>query len=183
MKNDRGRGTDKVKAVRNQLALSEGLHWRPKWTIQKYADYAAFLAGKWHEQVVMDGNCLLNEGINEMFNLICGDPAGVPFSEAIAYIGVGDQATPAADPTQTSLQATTNQLYKAMDTGYPTYGTDQKATWRSTFLAAEANWAWNEITVANGDSDADVNMNRLVQSVGTKASPGVWTVSLEITLA
>jgi hypothetical protein len=181
MRSDRGKGKDKVMA-RSQLALSEGLHWKPKWIVRKYADYSAYLAGKWHEQIVVDKNCLLNEGINLMWSLICGG-AGTAFDEADSYIGVGDQATPAADPAQTGLQATTNKLYKGMDADYPEFGADQKATWRATFLADEANWAWNEITVANGDSDDDVNLNRLVQSVGTKASPGVWTVSLEITLA
>lgn len=183
MRSDRGKGKDKVKAIHNQLALQEGLRWKPRWTIQKYADYAAYLAGKWSEQVVVNENCLLNEGINAMWSLICGDATYDPFSEGNSYIGVGDQPTPAADPAQTGLQATTNKLYKAMDTDYPTFGTDQLAIWRSTFLADEANFAWNEITVANGNSDAAENMNRLVQSVGTKASPGVWTVSLQITLS
>jgi len=181
MKSDRGKGTDKV-AVRNQLAMREAVRWNPKWTIRKYADHEAFLAGKCHEQIVIDKNCLLDEGINLMWSLICGG-AGTAFDEASSYIGVGDADTPAADPAQVGLSALTNKLYKGMDADYPTFGDDQIATWRATFLAAEANFAWNEITVANGDSDSDVNLNRLVQSVGTKASPGVWTVSLEITLA
>ncbi len=37
--------------------------------------------------------------------------------------------------------------------------------------------------MANGDSDAAVNLNRKAQSVGTKESPAVWTLELEITLA
>ena len=161
--------------------LYDAVRWQPKWTITKYADQDAYARGESYETISITHNLLLNEGINAAWTLICGG-GGTAFTNAAAYIGVGDDATGAA-ATQTGLQAAVNKLYKAMDVSYPTYGTLQKATWRSTFLAAEANFAWNEITVANGNSDASTNLNRLVQAVGTKASPGVWTVSLEITLS
>jgi len=126
-------------------------------------------------------NLLLNEGINELWTLICGTGA-TQFSNAAAYMGVGDSAT-AADATQTGLQAVTNKLYKAMDTSYPTYGSSQKATWRATFGADDANFHWQEITVANGNSDAAKNLNRKVQDMGTKPSeaPGsTWVATLEV---
>ena len=146
----------------------------------KYADQENFEKGNPTNCIVVDGNLLLNEGINALWTLVCGG-AETAFDNSNARIGVGDSITPAA-ATQTGLQATTNKLYKAVDGGYPTYGTSQKATWRATFGSSEANFAWNEITVANGANDSAKNLNRLVQYLGTKASPGIWTVSLEITI-
>jgi hypothetical protein len=126
------------------------------------------------------GNLLLNEGINELWTLIAGTGA-TKFDNTNAYIGVGDSAT-AADATQTGLQAATNKLYKAMDTSYPTYGASQKVTHRSSFGSGDANFVWNEITVANGKSDASKNMNRKVQSMGTKVT-GTWVATHETTLS
>lgn len=123
----------------------------------------------------------MNEGINAAWTLICGG-GGTPFNNANSYIGVGDSAT-AADAVQTGLQASTNKLYKGMDTSYPTYGTSQQAVWRSTFASGEGNFAWNEITVANGNSDSAVNLNRKVQSMGTKVSGTTWVATLTIILS
>jgi hypothetical protein len=101
------------------------------------------------------GNLLLNEGINELFALICS-ATGTKFDNTNAYLGVGDSAT-AADATQTGLQAAANYLYKAMEAGFPTYGTAQKATWKSSFGSAEANFAWNEFTVCNTGANTGKN--------------------------
>jgi hypothetical protein len=125
-------------------------------------------------------NILLNEGINALWTLVAGTGA-TKFDNTNAYIGVGDSAT-AESASQTGLQGT-NKKYNAMDGGYPTYGTSQKATWRATFASADANFAWNEITVANGNSDSAVNLNRKVQTMGTKASGTSWVATLEITLS
>ena len=133
------------------------------------------------KQIVFEYNLLLNEGINELWTLVAGTGA-TKFDNANACIGVGDSAT-AADATQTGLQATTNKLYKAMDASYPTYGSLQKVTHRSTFGSGDANFPWNEITVANGNSDAAKNLNRKVQAMGTKASGTSWVATLEITLS
>jgi hypothetical protein len=48
-----------------------------------------------------EGNCLLNSGVDEMWDLIVGDSAN-HFNNAGATIGVGDSATAAA-ATQTDL--------------------------------------------------------------------------------
>jgi|YelNatPaOPRAMG01_1025707.scaffolds.fasta_scaffold18459_2 hypothetical protein len=127
-------------------------------------------------------NCFLVEGMNEMWNLILGLTA-TPFSSANAYIGVGDSST-AEDESQTGLQATTNKYYKAMATGYPkgpADAGDKKAVFRSVFASGEAEFAWNEVTVANGGSDAAKNMLRIVQSKGTKPSGEEWTAEIECT--
>jgi len=62
-------------------------------------------------------------------------------------------------------------------------GSAQKATWQATFGSDEANFTWNEITVANGNSDSAMNLNRKVQSMGTKASGTTWVVQVSITLS
>ena len=158
-----------------------------RWTIRKFSDdtaYRAWLAAGQPalpaEQVdEIDGNLLLNEGIALLLDLGIG-AGGTTFANANAYLGVGDSST-AAGATQTGLQATTNKLYKAMEAGYPQRAS-QTVTWRSVFGESEANWAWGEFTVANGNSDSAVNLNRKVESKGTK-SGGTWTLDLAITIS
>lgn len=124
-------------------------------------------------------NLGLNEGINLLTTLLCGG-AGTAFSNANSYIGVGDSAT-GETAAQTGLQASTNKLYVAVDGSYPTYGTSQQAAWRSTFTGAQANYAWNEFTVANGNSDSATNLNRKVSAQGTKTSGQTWQPTCTIT--
>ncbi len=131
-----------------------------------------------YEVRIFKKNLALNEGVNALWNLVCG-ASFIAFDNSNAHIGVGDSDV-AAVATQTGLQGA-NKKYKGMDTGYPSYGSDQKATWRATFGGTDANFAWKEITVANGDSDASVNLNRKVESMGTKSEGSTWTVSVEIT--
>jgi hypothetical protein len=124
-----------------------------------------------------EGNCLLNSGIDEMWDLICGDSAN-HFNNAGTQIGVGDSNT-AASASQTDLQAATNKTYKGMDSGYPT-STSQKATFKASFGASEANYAWNEWVVKQSTSGKC--LNRKVESLGTKTG-GTWTLQVDITLA
>lgn len=153
------------------------LHHILGWSVEKVRDLGIF---EKPSLMVVNGNILLNEGINLLWTLACGG-SGTPWNNANAYIGVGDGTT-AESATQTGLQGT-NKAYKAMDAGYPTYGTNQQARWQSTFGGTEANFTWNEITVANGDSDTATNLNRKVQSMGTKASGTTWIAQLTITLS
>jgi hypothetical protein len=89
-----------------------------------------------YEVIEGEGNCLLNTGIDEMWDLIVGDSAN-HFNNASSTIGVGDSNT-AANATQTDLQAATNKTYKGMETGYPT-STSQKATCQS--LTSAVSWS------------------------------------------
>jgi tetrahydromethanopterin S-methyltransferase subunit D len=126
------------------------------------------------------GNLLLNGGINVAWGLICA-AGGTAFSNANAYIGVGDSAT-AAVATQTGIQAATNRLNVGMDATYPLAAAAQAEVWRSTFTSSLANFAWNEIVVSNAN-DFVHGLNRLVQTMGTKASGATWVASLTITLS
>lgn len=161
--------------------LQEKLGYRTQWIVRKYRTDDDYLQGNEpYETVGLDGNLLLNEGIGELWDLACGLGTPAAFSNANAYLGVGDSNT-AASATQTGLQASTNKLYQPMESGYP-QRSGETVTFRAVFTNAEANWAWEECTVANGNSDASVNLNRKVGSLGTKAS-GTWTLDLAITLS
>ena len=180
-----GLGMDLAGALALVHVADHPIMIRRRWRIEKYIgdfkeakDFPKNL--KPYEAVEFEGNLLLNEGIDELWALVCGTGA-VKFDNTNANMGVGDSAT-AADATQTGLQAATNKLYKAMDASYPTYGASQKATWRSTFGSADANFVWNEITVCNTAADTGKNLNRKVQAMGTKASGSTWVATLEVTL-
>ena len=133
-----------------------------------------------YEVIEGEGNCLLNTGIDEMWDLITGavSGAGHIFDNAHAQIGIGDSST-AADPSQTDLQAATNKTYKGMESGYPT-SAEQKATFKASFGDSEANYAWNEWVVKQ--STSAICLNRKVESLGTKSS-GTWTLEVSITLS
>lgn len=158
--------------------------YKAQWKIEKYkGDFVsaseAEKLGKPYETVVLEGNLLLNEGINNLWTHLCGGSA-TAYSNANARIGVGNSTT-AAQATDTGLLGA-SQLYKAMDATYPTYGSSQQAVFRSTFGSTEANWAWEEITVDNG-ATAAINLNRKVQAMGTKVSGTTWVATLTITLS
>lgn len=184
--------------------VQEKPNWHPEWQIRRFESKADLKAQRkadlefetldlYQEKEAIDlfgmpqlttfqHNLLLNEGINELFTIICSASSGTKFDNTNAYIGVGDSST-AESASHTGLQASTNKLYVAMDGSYPTYGTSQKATWRSTYTSANGNFAWNEFTVANGNSDSADNLNRKVSSQGTKQSGQTWEISLEITMS
>jgi hypothetical protein len=125
------------------------------------------------------GNLLLNEGINMLWTLVCSG-GGTKFDASNAYMGVGSSDASAL-ASQTGL--TTALAYVGMDSGFPTFGTSQCATWRATFDGTHANGDWKEFTVANGNSDAAANLNRKVSIQGTKVSGQVWQVTFQIVLS
>jgi hypothetical protein len=168
------------------MERQELANWLCRFRLSKYhQDIAPYRGreGEFHrlftpyEVMEGEGNCLLNTGIDEMWDLIVGDSAN-HFNNANAQIGVGDSNT-AASPSQTDLQAATNKTYKGMESGYPT-STTQKATFRSSFGASDANYAWNEWVVKQSTSSKC--LNRKVESLGTK-SGGTWTLEVNITLS
>ena len=133
-----------------------------------------------YEVVEGEGNCLLNTGIDEIWDLVTGVVSGADhiFDNSHTQIGVGDSDT-AANASQTDLQAASNKTYKAMESGYPT-STSQKATFKSSFGADDANYAWKEWVVKQSTSGKC--LNRKVESLGTK-SGGTWTLEVNITLS
>ncbi|MBI1397053.1 MAG: hypothetical protein GC151_13840 [Betaproteobacteria bacterium] len=163
------------------MQVAEKLAYKTLWTIRRYADDAAFERDDPFAVSEIDGNLLLNEGIGELLDLACGLGTPTNFGNTSAYIGVGDSTTAEA-ASQTDLQAASNKTYKAMSASYP-QRSGQTVTWRAVFGSADANYAWEEFTIANGSSGTAKNLNRKVSSQGTKASGQTWTVDVSITLS
>lgn len=136
------------------------------------------IVGPAEELIVIEGNLLLNEGIQALLDLTIG-AGGAAFSNANARIGVGDSATAEA-ATQTDLQAATNKTYKAMNATYPQRAA-QTLTFQADFLSADANYVWNEWVIDNG-AGAGKTLNRKVASLGTKTT-GTWTMSGTVTIS
>ena len=159
--------------------------WNVQWKVSKYegdinackteAERQAFLK-KPCQVVKGKGNCLLNTGINELWELVAGASAN-HFDNTHATIGVGNSTTAAA-AAQTDLQGA-SKTYKGMEATYPLH-TTQAITFKSVFGNAEANYAWNEWVVKQ--STSSICLNRKVESMGTKAS-GSWAIEVAISLA
>ena len=172
-------------------SLIEKMLEKATWKIGRWASEADKKAGKIYSKeeamrlfgapqfTEIDGNCLCNEGINDLWKLVCGT-GGAQFSNALAnlIVGTGSGAAAATDAEATF----TAGVKKAMESGFPTYGTSQKATWKSSYGSGDANQAWNEFGVLNAASSGDL-LNRKVSSQGTKTSGQTWELSLEITLS
>ena len=112
-------------------------------------------------------NLVVNVGGALMLDLLIG-AGGTVFSNANAYIGIGDSATAAA-VGQTDLQAATNKLRKAMDATFPSRAS-QVMTFKSTFASGDANYAWNEIGLFNASSAGSMFSRALVTSPFTKTA-------------
>jgi hypothetical protein len=169
-----------------KMRTKESARWLCRFRLSKYKEDIEGYRGREaefhrlyqpYEVLEKEGNLLLNSGIDEMWDLICGDSAN-HFNNATAQIGVGDSNTAAA-ATQTDLQASTNKTYKGMETSYPT-STTQKATFKASFGDSEANYAWNEWVIKQSASAKC--LNRKVESLGTKTS-GTWTLEVSVTLS
>jgi len=176
--------------------MKEKLKWKSKWEITEFDDPTGAAAKQSkaglslsnlkqrftvERGAVIKGNLALNEGIQGILDMICALDTVTTWSNANAYFGVGDSSTAAA-ATQTGLLAAVNKEYNALDAGYPTRSS-QTVTWRATFGNGEAEFDWNEFTVANGNSNDAVNLNRKVYAYGTKAAGKTWVISLSITLS
>lgn len=158
------------------------------------SDVLRELVGEPEECVEIHGNLLVNEGIGRLLDLLCG-AGGTAYNNANAYIGVGDTATAAA-ATDTELLATqnaANRFYKIMVATYPVSpGSNgaQSRDWRADFTTTEANFAWQEWTIAAGATTASgsgflvgtTNLNRKIQSLGTKTT-GTWTMTGTVTIS
>jgi len=172
--------------------------WKAQWRIDKFRDPKERIAKALQAGLPMaealrlhgdayigaeefEANIALNEGLQELIDIICGLGTPTKWDNSNARLGVGDSNT-AENATQTGLQAATNKTWKTMDATYP-QRSNQTAEWRATFGSSDANYAWEEYTVVNAASDTGKNLNRKCSSKGTKASGETWTLSLQITFS
>jgi len=102
------------------------------------------------------------------------------FSNANAYIGVGDSST-AFSAAQTDLVAATNKVRKAQEATYPQRSSNA-LTYRSLFGTADANFAWAEWGVFNGSSGNEM-LSRKVEALGTKTSAASWQFTVTLTIS
>lgn len=182
--------------TKNKVFSKDKATWDSSFTIKKYANQEDYEANREYSQeesyelfgtkqttkIEKPGNLLLNDGITVLLNLLTTTGSSpTAYSSANTYIGVGDSSTAEA-ASQTGLQATTNKLWKAMDSTYPQVS-GQTATWQATFTGAEANFAWNEFTIVNASTDSGTNLCRKVSAQGTKVVDQVWTIVYTVTLS
>jgi len=154
--------------------------WQVLASVEKWHSASTHAAGLPPDEVVeVPDNLLVNEGILVLLNLLTGTGAETVFGTG-SYIGVGDGTTAAA--VGDIDLAGSNKDYQAMETGYPTVAA-QTVTWRAIWGSTEGNFAWQEWTVANGNSGSSKNLNRKVASLGTKGSGSSWTLTVTITVS
>src|SRR4030067_2756204 len=121
--------------------------WKAKWRIHKFSDTDDKIASALHAGLATteasrmykdaflaaeewDTNIALNEGLQELIDIICGIGTPTAWNNTNARLGVGDSNTAEA-AIQTGLQATTNKTFKAMDATHP-QRSGQSAEWRAT---------------------------------------------------
>jgi hypothetical protein len=176
----------------------DAVSWKTNWRIDKFKDQKDTIAqamqlGTPIEQAKTQfnhafletqkfaSNIALNVGLQELIDIICGLGTPTKWDSTNSKIGVGDSNTAEA-ASQTGLQAQTNKTFKAMDLGYP-IRSNQTVEWRATFGSADANYTWEEYTVANAAGEGAKNLNRKVASKGTKSLGETWVLSLQITFS
>lgn len=118
---------------------------------------------------------ITNAGLDQIASLITG--AGTDFSSTNARIGVGNGGAAVA-VSQTDLQGS-SKVRKGMDSGYPKVS-GPTVTFRSTFLPAEANFAWLEWGIFNAASGGTM-LNRVAENNSTKLSNQTWIMQVDVT--
>lgn len=166
-------------------ALAEHGNWKVRWVAAYYTgDWTAEqidagLAGAPDDTRIAENNLLVTAGITLLLNLLIG-AGGTVYSNANAYLGIGDSTTAAAIG-QTDLQAATNKVRHAMDATYPQVSTNV-VTFRSTFLTSEGNFSIQEQATFNASS-AGTMLNRKVSDLGTKTSASTLQLTMTITIS
>jgi hypothetical protein len=165
-----------------RASIPEHGRWRGHFTITKYRSEAHYARRRHYAITRTPENLLLNAGIQNMLDLLCATASPTTFSNANAFLGVGDSAT-AAVATQTQLQAVSNLAFVGMVATYPSRAA-QTMTWQASFGSSTGNFAWNEFCISSGSTNSTgVKLNRLVRAQGTKTSGQVWVLTLTVTIS
>lgn len=123
-------------------------------------------------------NLMLNEGIDEIFDLTTETNAVDYYTNALARVGVGNSTT-AVMASDTGLIGGST-AFEGMEGGFPNLATAQRVDFKGSFASGIAEFAWEEFTVDNGSSP-NANLQRLVTPKGTKSSGETWTAEIQIT--
>jgi hypothetical protein len=176
---EKGKSNEKLNIAQSTGILEKAFE-NAVWKIRKFANDEAVKNNKPYEVSSFKGNCLCNEGINEILTIIGSDSSGTKYDNTNAYliVGTGDGAA-TADDTESDFTA---GVVEGMESSYPTYGTSQKITWKASYGSDDANQAWNEFGVLNASTSGKL-LNRKVSDQGTKTSGQTWELSLEITFS
>lgn len=165
--------------------LADKGNWRTHWRAAYYdGDWTAEqidagLAGLPSDVREQDGNILVTAGITLLLNLLIG-AGGTVYSNANAYLGIGDSTTAAAIG-QTDLQAASNKVRQAMDATYPQVATNV-VTFRATFGTGAGNFSIQEQGTFNASSGGTM-LNRKVSDLGTKTSASTLQLTMTITIS
>ncbi len=162
------------------MGLSENGKWCIDWKVDKFENKEAYEKNTPYDTVVSLGNIILDSGANEMLKVICGIEGATPFNNTNAKIGVGTNTTP-ENASQNGLIATDpNAYYKAMESGYPQVS-GRTMIFKSVFNDDEANFAWQEFSIVNGQGVGGKALNRKVQDLGKKTT-GIWALQITISV-
>lgn len=131
-------------------------------------------------------NLLVYGGASALWDLLIAAGNVTAFNNANAHIGVGNSTTAAA-ATQTDLQGASKSR-KAQEAGFPSHtdgtgaASNADCQWKSQWGTADGNFAWEEWGLFNA-STAGRMLNRKVESLGTKTSAAIWTLTITLTLS
>ena len=140
----------------------------------RVADVERFGAAAEPYDVQEAENAILNGGATHVLTRLVGT-AVTAFDATNGRCCVGNGTT-AVTGTQTDLQGAST-LRKALDAAPTVSGSTLQAV--ATFLAADANFAWQEAGLA---ITTGTLLNRFLQSFGTKTSSLQWTLTITVTL-
>jgi len=142
------------------------------------------------EVIEGEGNLLMYGGASSLWHRLTGGTSVVAFDDSNSRIGVGTSTTVAA-ASQTDLQGVSggSAFRKIADMTHTDSSNASGAAaivFVSTYTTAEANFAWNEWGIFNGDGTGGaVNgrmLNRRVEALGTKTSAATWQLTITLTL-
>lgn len=200
LRDERLSDDEKVLQIRDLVGEDRRAKWRVMTTLDKFdGDWTAEQIESEGvapvEHLVSHGNLLMYGGASCLIECLIGNGTSTAaqtltfFSNARAYIGVGDSTT-AAVATQTDLQAATNKTRAAMDASYPSHsdGTSSGAatvTFRATYDTSTANHRWREWGIFNGSTGGRM-LNRKVEDLdggSAKTSAQTWQLTVTITIS
>lgn len=122
-------------------------------------------------------NLLLNEGGDEIWDLLTEVNAVDYFTNALADIGTGTDNTA---PVNTQTELITAPVYVGMEASFPLSTTTRRVDFKGSFGDGIAQQAWEEYSVRNSNATPK-NLIRATASKGTKAAGEVWTLEIQIT--